>query len=97
MVVGGISYLYKACLHEFGKSNLYILSRSKQMLAIKIKLTSLNPKFNLGLVGSKGSRYTFTLKPINNIKAMRHFSYLNVEASAAVVLRVKEAAVSGVT
>ena len=65
MVVGGISYLYKACLHVFGKSNLCILSRSMKLLAIKIKLTSLSPKFNLGLIGNKGSRYTFTIKHIN--------------------------------
>ena len=92
MVVGGISYLYRACLHVFGKSNLCILNRSMQMLAIKIKLTSLSQNFNLGLLGSKGSRYTFTIKQ-NHIKAMRHFSYLNAEASN-VVLRVKKAAVT---
>ena len=69
MVVGGISYLYRACLHVFGKSNLCILNRSMQMLAIKIKLTSLSQNFNLGLLGSKGSRYTFALKHFKHSKA----------------------------
>ena len=55
----------------------------------KNKIDKSESKFQFG---SGCSGYTFTIKQ-NHIKAMRHFSYLNSEASN-VVLRVEEAAVT---